>query len=231
MSTPMANPNSSDPLLGVIDLADDIAPVDVWQGLHYNAVAWRDIPDDVGQDAQRAQIDASDLSLLGVLSEYPADRWMNLCDATGWTVYGAIALSWCSGAELANVWEGWLASGYPLLPTPECERPARLLNPALLPETRNLSGLIAASTPSTLGLCAMIAASDKPLTIDLSAQQLKNAPAQIASFLKSSLLSSGHKGEVDRGLLSVLERNIANTEFDVWGTSIREKTRPPMAAM
>ena len=227
----MADGIATDPLLGVIDLADNITPVDVWQGLHLSALAWQGIPDDHGQAGQRMLIDDSDLSVLRTLSDFPAERWTQLCDATGWTVYGAIALSWCSGAELPQVWEGWLASGHPLLPTPDCERPARLLNPALLPETRQLSALIAASTPSSLGLCAMIAASDAPLVIDLSAGQLKNAPAQIACFLKSQLLRSANNGKADPTLMSALEQQLANTEFDLWPKPFREKTKAPMAAM
>ena len=112
----MADTGITDPLLGVIDLADNLTPVDVWQGLHLSALAWQSIPDDHGQTGQRRQIDDSDRSVLGALSEYPAQNWMQLCNATGWTVYGAVALSWCSGAELSQVWEGWLASGHPLLP-------------------------------------------------------------------------------------------------------------------
>ena len=221
----------ADPLLGVIDLADNITPVDVWQGLHLSATAWQLVPDDAGQNEQRALIDQSDLSVLSSLSEFPAERWTSLCDATGWTVYGSIALSWCAGGTLAQVWEGWLSSGYPLMPMPEYERPARLLNPALLPKSGKLSELIAASTPSTLGLCALIAASDAPLEIDLSAEQLKNAPAQIAAFLKSRMIMRGKENKPDVATLTVLERNLANTEYDIWKSVVREKTRPPMAAM
>ena len=227
----MADTGITDPLLGVIDLADDLTPVDVWQGLHLSALAWQGIPDDHGQVEQRRLIDDSDRSVLGALSEYPAQNWMQLCNATGWTVYGAVALSWCSGAELSQVWEGWLASGHPLLPTPECERPARLLNPDLLPKTRQLSELIAASTPSTIGLCALIAASDRPLVIDMPPERLKNAPAQIACFLKSRTLRAAGGATPDRQMLSMLEARIAGTEFDIWRSSVRERTIPPVAAM
>lgn len=221
----------SDPLLGAIDLAENITPADIWQGLHLSALAWEGVANDHGQAEQRAMIDQSDISVLSALSEYPAERWKHLCDATGWTVYGAVALSWCADADLPSVWEGWLASGFALIPSPVFERPARLLNPALMPQTRQLSALIAASTPSSLGLCAMIAASDAPLKIDMTAAQLKNAPAQIASFLKSRALADAKDNAEDRELLSVFDANIRGTDYDLWGTSEREKTRPPMAAM
>ena len=214
----MINKPAVDPLLGVVDLADNITPVDVWQGLHLSALGWQSVPDDHGQAQQRDAIDQSDISVLGSLADFPAERWISLCDATGWTVYGSVALSWCAGATLPQVWEGWLASGYPLIPLPEYERPARLLNPDLLPKTRQLSGLIAASTPSSLGLCALIATSDAPIAIDLSSEQLKNAPPQIAAFLKSRLLSAASAKAADRNLLAVFERTLSGTEYDIWGS-------------
>lgn len=225
--TPMTADFYGDPMLGVVDLAENITPVDVWQGLHLNATAWREIPDDHGQDAQRRLIDESDLSVLSVMSNYPAGHWSRLCDATGWTVYGAVALSWCSGAELSDVWDGWLASGFPLMPLPASERPARLINPALRPSSRNISTLIQASTPNTLGLCALIAALDEPLVIDMAAKQFANAPPQVASFLKSRLLASGDK-IVDRSLLDMLERTLEGTLYDLWAD---ERPAPAMAAM
>ena len=72
---------TADPLLGVIDLAENITPVDVWQGLHHSATAWQEIPDDAGQSEQRTLIDQSDISVLGALKEFPAERWTSLCDA------------------------------------------------------------------------------------------------------------------------------------------------------
>lgn len=223
---PMTVDPVDDPMRGVVDLSENMTPVDVWQGLHLSARAWQEVPAGPDQDVQRASIDESDLSILSVLSNYPAGHWKRLCEATGWTVYGAVALSWCSSAELNDIWEGWLASGSPLMPRPVSERPARLINPALLPKTRNLSALIKASSPNTLGLCALIAASDAPLNIDMSAQQFVNAPPMVASFMKSRILAARGK-PMDRTLMDILDSKLSGTEYDLWGG----RTRPPMSSM
>ena len=220
----------NDPMCGVVQLGDGLTPVDIWQGLHGNARAWQNVPYGAGQQQDRMLIDGTDLSVLRALAEYPAEDWAALCHATGWTVYGAVGLSWCADADLKLVWDAWRASRFVIKPLPDFERPARLINPALMPETRKLSELIELSTPSGLALCAMIAASGQPLEIDLPVSKMKNATAQIASFLKSRLLQRGQLNADDRMAMAAFDHTIAGSDFDIWG--LRQTTDlKPVATM
>ncbi|TQM94075.1 hypothetical protein [Roseinatronobacter monicus] len=84
---------------------------------------------------------------------------------------------------MPQVLDGWLASGFPLKPLPEYERPARYINPALLRQTRSLSALVEAAQPNAFALCVMIAHSPEPLDFDMSLEALQSVPQpQLAAF-------------------------------------------------
>ena len=151
------------------------------------------------------------------LKQVDAQRWNKLCDASGWTAYGAVALSWCQGATLPQVFDGWRASGFPLKPLPEYERPARFINPALLPRTRKLSELATAAEPDILALCAMIAHSPEPLEFDVSHPSLRGSPnPQIVAFLKSRMLQKPSRTQEEEDLIAAWSETVKGSEFDVW---------------
>ncbi len=140
-------------------------------------------------------------------------NWITINQVSGWTVYGAVAMSWCEGAELDQVWEYWEASGFPLLPRPEYERPARFINPEILPDTTSLTALSELAGNKTLPLCAMIVAmGDKPLEFDMSEAQLRSASPQIAAFLKEKMKKQGN---VDADLIAHWSETIKGTEYEV----------------
>lgn len=146
----------------------------------------------------------------------PASDWTQFCLSLGWTVYGAVALSWCKDAELAKVWEGWEASGFPLKPLPEYERPARFVNPALMPKTRSLKGIVDEMGNSSLAICAAIASSPEPLEFDLDSSMIKSAKPQLAAFLKSRMLEKQNRTGEEEALLKVWSDAVKDTEYDIW---------------
>lgn len=201
---------------GAVDLGDGLTPIDIWQGLHANARSWADVPYGASQQQDRMLIDGTDLGVLKALASYPAEKWSALCEAVGWTVYGAVGISWCKGANLSQVWAGWEASGVKLKPMPDQERPARFINSALLPQSRKVSDLIEASSPSELAFCAMVASSSEPLDFGKSAGGYQAAPAQIAAFLKSRMLQKANRTPKEDALLQVWSQKVNGTEFDAW---------------
>ena len=161
---------------------------------------------------------------MGNLSKLSAANWSSLCSAAGWTVYGAVALSWCKDAKLEDVWAGWLTSGFPLKPLPEHERPARFLNPALLPEVKTAEGInqwvldqgYADAETYRLATCAVIAALNEPLEFHLPPEKYANAAPQVAAFLKSRLLRKADRSPEDDAIIETLSRTIRGTQWDIW---------------
>ncbi|TQM90403.1 hypothetical protein BD293_0039 [Roseinatronobacter monicus] len=214
----MPEDNLCNPMAGVTDLGDGLTVVDIWQGLHANAKAWPVNPYGLASAAQnRTLIDGTDLSVLRALAAYPGAGWSALCTAAGWTSYGAVALSWCQGATLPQVLDAWLASGFSLKPLPEYERPARLLNPTLLPQTRSLSALVEAAQPNAFALCVMIAHSPEPLDFDMSLETLQSVPQpQLAAFFKSRMLQKPVRSPDEDQLIVIWTATVKGTEFDIW---------------
>lgn len=132
-------------------------------------------------------------------------------------MFTAVALSWCEGATLPQVFDGWRASGFPLKPLPEYERPARFINPALLPQTRKLSELATAAEPDILALCAMIAHSPEPLEFDVPHPSLRGSPnPQVVAFLKSRMLQKPSRTQEEDDLIAAWSETVKGSEFDVW---------------
>lgn len=204
------------PLLsGAFTLYDGLTLADLWQGLHGGARAWSSVERNSHHTQNRLLIDGADVNLLQSLSACPAARWSAFCEAAGWTIYGAIALSWCADAELADVWSGWEASGFPLRPEPAHERPARLLNSALLPDTLSLRDLTEAAGNQTLPLCAMIAAKQVPLIYDLPDSMIARAGPQLAAFLKANMARMSDPTPQQRSLMEIWSQTVKDTEYDV----------------
>lgn len=139
--------------------------------------------------------DALTYEFLNDLKTVDAQVWRALCLGVGLTVYGAVALSWCKGATLTDVWEDWTASEYAFAPGLYAERPAHFINPSLLPRETSLQKMAQVSGTSQLQLCAMIAASEGPVAFDLPLESLKAAPPNIAGFLQDRLKRQGARSD------------------------------------
>lgn len=213
-----------DAMRGAVDLGDGLTPVDIWQGLHAGARSWERTGYGMAGDQDRTLIDASDLSVLRSLQNFPAASWRDLCSAAGWTVYGSIALAWCQGATVVQVWDGWLASEFPLKPLPEYERPARFLNPALIPQTQSLVGIAGwvnglgykYSPTYDLAIAAVIAGLKAPLIFDMGPELMLQARPQIAAFLKSRMLQKPARNAEEERLLEVWSASVKGSPYDIW---------------
>jgi len=186
-----------------------------WISLHENAKAWISTPLGEIQKKDRKLFDVADTNALSALQSINVNIWQSLCIGTGMTVYGAVALSWCEDAELSQVWEGWEASGFPLKPLPEFERPARFINPALLPTTNSLKEIITIAENKSLPICAMMVAKRDSLEIDLPESMLKSATPQIASFLKAHMERKADRSADENALIEVWNKTVTGTEWEV----------------
>ncbi|WP_147112934.1 hypothetical protein [Tateyamaria sp. syn59] len=180
----MSLPMMAEPVENETATAATLSLPATWVGLHASHEAWiYATPDD------RGRIDDSDLSILRSLAEIPAARWSSLCSAAGWTPLGAAAMSWCEGATLREVREAW-ETVEPLLTVDEITcRPARLLNPALLPETtthgmRKLSSMVVAGDDNNLQISLQIAHHPAKLMVDLSKDILSGADPSLAEHIR-----------------------------------------------
>ena len=202
-------------LQGSLVPEDDLTLPYIWVSLHLNAQMEQETLSNPRLSQETARM-ANEISyLLEALQEVPMQKWWNLCSASGMTVYGTVALSWCKDARIEQVWDGWEASGFPLKPLPEFERPARFINPDLLPKTSSLAQIIAVSPDKTLPICAMIAALKEPLVFDLPADYLKNANPQIASFLKSRMEQKTDRTPEQDDLISIWTQTTKDTEWEI----------------
>ncbi|WP_039018126.1 hypothetical protein [Halocynthiibacter namhaensis] len=207
---PKPNANQCDPKQGATFLTADWSLIDVWYALHQNAKMWAKSDPDT-----KRKCNNTDSGILGTLTETSSELWSNLCRITGMTVYGAVALSWCKDAELSQVWEGWEASGFPLKPLPEYERPARFINPALLPTTNSLLELVKLAENKPLPICAMIVAKGDALDVDLSVNMAANASPQIAAFLKAHIERQQNRTEEQNEMIEIWKQKISGTEWEI----------------
>lgn len=139
------------------------------------------------------------------------------------TVCGATTLSWCKNAELSQVWAGRHASRFPFKPSPEFERPTRLINPALMPVRDSLHDILNAEAGKhenpefhARAICARIAAVQGLLQFDISLDCLKTAPPQIAAFLESRMLEKPERTSEESALIATWSEAIKGTKFDIW---------------
>ena len=190
---------------------------ELWSNLHLSIVSWEcGDPKRFNGENEAAATDRV-FNLLKCLVDTPSENWLLICRGAGMTVFGAVALSWCEGATLPQVFDGWRASGFPLKPLPEYERPARFINPALLPQTRKLSEFATAAEPDILALCAMIAHSPEPLEFDVSHPSLRGSPnPQVVAFLKSRMLQKPSRTQEEEDLIAAWSETVKGSEFDVW---------------
>ena len=204
-----------DQLIGALRINDKYYAFEIWHILNTNAKLWEQYHKLPSRFKNRDDIDVECQNMLQSFTSFPSDRWHTLCTAAGWTVYGAVALSWCQDVQISQVWDGWEASGFLLKPLPEYERPAHFINPALLPQTSSLSQIVNICPDKSLPICATIAALKSPLEFDLPVENLKTANPQLASFLKSRMQQkSGRTAEEDE-LIQVWSQTVSGTEWEV----------------
>lgn len=188
-----------------------------------DAILWHRYLDCDARSDRCVGIDKADSGFMREFSRYDKDLSKNLFVELGWTSYGAVALSWCAGVQLRDVWSGWLASGFPLKPLPEFERPARFLNPALLPQTASLREIVAWANGQgytevamyDLAISAVIAGLKVPLIFDMPAGQMAQASPQIAAFLRSRLLQKPGYGAEELALLDAWGARIKGSAYDI----------------
>ena len=161
------------------------------------------------------------------LVDVEVTQWLLMSQACGVTIYGVVALSWCKNAELSQVLDGWLALGFPFKALPEFERPARFINPTLLPKREKLSDILTAyharyvenQAAYTLIISAAIVVAGESLELDIPYENLGEAQPQIASFLKKYMLQKTSRTSDDNKLIETWSEKIKGTEYDVWESS------------
>lgn len=80
--------------MGVIPVGGERSMIDVWSLIHAHARAWPDLKGKrMAED--RAAYNARDREVLSGLADVDAERWKSMCAGCGWTVHGAVGLSWC----------------------------------------------------------------------------------------------------------------------------------------
>ncbi|NKX74565.1 hypothetical protein [Tritonibacter mobilis] len=198
----------------LFDDGETTAPM-IWSTIHNSANTQFNPQGSEPRITNGDALDAFDMKAMKKLVNFDAQKWQVFCENVGMTVYGAVALSWCKGAQIENVWSSWRASAFPLKPTPEFERPARFINPSLLPNTNSLAEIAEAGNNKSLPICAMIAALKGPLNFDLPYELLRTSPPQIASFLRSRMLRSDIRQVNDSSLIEIWSQTIKDTEYDV----------------
>lgn len=155
----------------------------LWTRLHDNAVQWTIM---CKQRAKKRNLDALnniDLELMQMLSNCTDGRWIQLCKGAGETVPGAIGLSWCDDARIEDVWSMWFESGVPLGTDPVSRRFARLLNPALIEDVSNVSGLLRIAEKDVFLACVCLLRAEQPLIWDVSGESMQKAPDALAEFM------------------------------------------------
>jgi hypothetical protein len=168
---------------GAIILRGNLALPKLWQRLHDNAHQWGIMLDMPDQKKNLVALDSIDLDLLGRLAECPAEAWKLICFGAGATVMGAVGLSWCKGAVLADVWHVWAMTGLALLSHPIARRPARLLNPALVGETTSLHAILADAPNDPFLACVQAARAWSAISIDIDETAFAHVPVPVASFV------------------------------------------------
>jgi len=176
-------------------LDDALTAVDVWQLLHSDAQEWETTPRNSKFFKIREMLDQADHGALKKLRKFPATNWEHLCFGAGWTVYGAVGLSWCEGADFAKVSDCWLHSGFDLNTQDNSLRAARMINPDILPKATNLGGLVEELENNTFRISLALAAQEGAVKVDLPPQSLEPAPAQLVPFLIIAIESASLEAE------------------------------------
>lgn len=172
---------------GALIPRDDLTLPYIWVSLHLNAKMERDTLSNPRLSRETARMSGQIMYLLEALQDVPAQRWWDLCEASGWTVYGAVGLSWCNGATPDLLWRAWHQLDAPLIVGEDAERPCYFLNPALLPQSSVLSQIVAACGNVALPICVSIAALKDPLLVDVKTADINASDPLLKHFIKDRL--------------------------------------------
>ncbi len=174
-------PKPHDPMKGVFHLGQDLSLADIWTGLHSDAHLWQRAALAPDTARQRAGIADNTRALLVPLTDCPAPRWQAFIEAQGVTQLGAIALSWCDGADLQTVADAFLRDVED--PAAIDERAVRLLNPAILPDNRSLMALAEAVKYDIKSLVIATLGDPAPIVMDASPVWLSDLPSMLGAVL------------------------------------------------
>ncbi|MEY1554070.1 hypothetical protein AB3Y40_00410 [Yoonia sp. R2331] len=175
----MTRPN--DPEKGVFRLGQDLSLADIWIGLHSDAKQWQRAAFAPDTLRQRAAVADNTNALLAVLDTCEAARWQAFIEAQGITQIGAIALSWCKGADLQAVADGVLLDIEE--PAQIDERAIRLFNPAMRPQSRSLMQLAEAVSYDIKALVLVALCDPAPIVMDVSTAWLVDLPPMLGAVL------------------------------------------------
>jgi hypothetical protein len=170
---------------GSLKPKDDLTLPYIWVSLHLNAQMEQETLANPRLSRETARMSGEIEYLLDALREVEFQKWWDVCEASGWTVYGAVGLSWCKGASAHDFWRAWTAAEYPLVPGASTERPCHFINPEILPQTTKLTQLIADCGNVCEPICVCIAAMKDTLVIDVNDAQVAQAEPTLRAFLNS----------------------------------------------
>jgi len=168
------------PVEPIVTLEGGFSPFDIWLECRAAHQLWQKGYDSGGvNDESRLQ---AVLLMCKRLSSFPAQRWLALNSALGWTPAAAAACTWCQNAVLSDTIEICNRLQYLASAQKNADFCARLLNPSLLPENR-LSLLVNASDRQLHGTSLLIAARADLPEIDVAGNILQNFPPHLLSML------------------------------------------------
>lgn len=173
-------PKPIDPFAGVFRLSTDLSLTEVWTGLHSDAQMWQRAAFAADTLRQRAAIEDNTTALLTALTACPAVRWQAFLEAQGVTQLGAVALSWCSDANISQVADLFLrdVKGLSDINT----RAARRVNPALIPVTRSLREMTEIAKSDVKALVLMCLSHPSPIIFDVSNVWLNELPTVVGTI-------------------------------------------------
>ncbi|WP_213549456.1 hypothetical protein [Vannielia litorea] len=157
---------------GSLRVGRDLTLPYIWTSLHINAEMEQETRSDPRYQRETARFEREIQGLLSALAEVDTRRWYTLCEAAGWTVYGAVGLSWCKGADARAFWHAWELSGYQPEPEEASARPCTFINSDFLSNATRLSQLLEEQDGFDLAICVNLASRNSPIVNDLSPDEV-----------------------------------------------------------
>lgn len=170
----------SDEIEPLVTLEGGFTPIEIWQELHSNSQLWEQNLGD--KDEQLEQLNTS-LRMAKRLKQFPAQRWIGFNHAIGWTKAATVALSWCSGSKLNDIFIILDRLGFCVSTDRPQDFYALLINPDLLPENK-LSTLIERGNHNVQLVCLLIAAREQLPDIDIAVDLQKRLPDDVLKLLQ-----------------------------------------------
>jgi len=173
--------------VGAHMLDGPITAVDVWQILHSNAKEWEEVPRNSKFFEIRDMLDQADRQALEKLASFEVTLWQHLCYGAGWTILGAIALSWCKDAQLEHVATGWAHVSAQVDTAEMTLHAVQKINPALVPPSNRLGDITAELNGDPFQIAITLAALKCDVLIDLDAQTILEAPPVLIPTLSMAI--------------------------------------------